>query len=133
MTKIRRPLITSAESQQVAIADLAKAYDLLSMHVHIADPNGNIIYINLAAIIRTGYSLEKCIGHNPGDLWGGNESEEFYMEMWDTIKNRNLPFSGQLTNKSKAGIFYRQHILITPVLDQLKDPIYFVSVQTDLD
>lgn len=133
MTKIRRPVIDDAKSQRQAVAHLTKAYDLLSVPVHIADPNGNIIYINQAGVVRSGFSMEECIGHNPGDLWGGNESKEFYREMWDSIKQRDVPFKGQVTNKMKDGSLYKQTIFISPVFDALNDPTYFISVQTDID
>lgn len=114
------------------LTNLEKAFDLLDVHVIVTDQHANIIYANAAAQRATGYTLDEMLGKNPGDLWGGNESDIFYQQMWKTIKEDKVPFVGRVRNKNKQGEYYFQEIHITPLLDEKDEAKYFVALEPDV-
>lgn len=86
-----------------------------SNHIVLTDVNGYIIYANHAAESITGYSFAEMKGQTPR-LWGGLMSADFYKEMWDTIKNNQKPFYGEITNRRKNGELYTALTRISPIL-----------------
>lgn len=102
-----------------------------SEHVVITDPDGKILYANRGAEILTGFSREEMIGNNP-KLWGRQMPRDFYIKMWDTIKYKKLPFSGELINKKKNGQIYNVYSNITPILDENKNVKFYVAIERDI-
>jgi PAS domain S-box-containing protein len=111
---------------------MGKTFDVLDVHIIITDNMGNIVYANKAAADKTGYTIEEMLGKNPGDLWGGQESEEFYKKMWHTIKDEKKLFVGTVTNKNKDGSTFQQELHINPLVDEKGEVKYFVSMEPDV-
>ncbi|MCL4406208.1 MAG: ATP-binding protein [Patescibacteria group bacterium] len=115
-------------------ADLQKfrlAVDSASDHIMITDPDAKIIYANHAAEAMTGYSFEEMEGKTPA-LWGGQMPDEFYKQMWDTIKNKKMPFIGELQNRRKDGVVYTAELRISPILDGSGNVRFYVGVERDI-
>jgi PAS domain S-box-containing protein len=129
-----RKAITDAEIYEMRheLAPLIVSFDLLPTHIVITDIHGNILYANKAAQDITGYQLNEMLGKNPGDLWGGHEDDQFYKDMWQTIKVEKKPYSGKVKNHSKSGQEFIQQLQITPLLDKTGEPKYFVSIEPDV-
>lgn len=108
------------------------AFDLLSDHVVITDPSGNIIYANQAVSQKTGFAHDEIIGRNPADLWGGKMDKIFYERMWQTIKIEKKPFSAEVKNIKKDGREYWQEIFITPILDEKQEVKFFIAIEPDI-
>lgn len=98
----------------------------------ITDPDGTVIYANPAIERVTGYKPEEAIGKKAGVLWGNNMPKEFYEKFWDTIKNKKIPFVGEITNTRKDGERYAAFISVSPVLDSTRNIIYFVAIERDI-
>lgn len=129
----RTPLLPDHLEQYLAVVkDLKWGFDMVSDHVVVTDPNANILYANKAAEKNTGYSIEEMIGKNPGDLWGGDMSKEFYEKMWEVIKIEKQPFVGEVKNKRKDGTQYWQEIHISPVLWENGDVKFFIGIEPDI-
>lgn len=104
------------------------AYD----HIVITDLHGTIIYANKAACQTTGYALHEIIGNTPR-LWGGLMEPAYYKKMWTTIKEKKLPFIGEVTNMRKDGNLYTAEVRISPMIDKAtKEPMYFVGIERDI-
>jgi PAS domain S-box-containing protein len=114
------------------LGSIPEAFDLISDHIVITDPNGNIIYANKGVHDVTGYPPEESVGKNPGDLWGGQMDDFFYKQMWHTIKELKQPFIGEVENKHKNGSFYWQEIRIFPVLDDYGQIKFFISFEPNI-
>src|SRR3989344_4685850 len=99
------------------LQSLTKSFDYIQDHVVVTDSHGNILYANKAMEEMTGFKQEDVIGKNPGDLWGGGMSEDFYQKMWHTIKVEKKKFIGKVKNKRKNGQEYMQDLRVYPVLD----------------
>jgi PAS domain S-box-containing protein len=129
----RRNPLSPAELQQkqTQLAKYLPAYDFLNLPVRITDENGVILYTNTADQQMTGYSLREMAGFTAGDLWGGNESPQFYRELWTTIKEHKQPFHGVVHNRYRDGRDMTQVMYITPIVDGLNDARFFVAVQVN--
>lgn len=97
-------------------------------HMIITDPEGKILYANVAAEQLTGYSQKEIIGETPG-LWGRQMSGEFYRQFWDTIRLHKQVFEGEIVNKGKSGARYRALIRVAPILDNHRRVLYFIGVE----
>lgn len=123
----------SKESRiQDSIEAIKKLFDLIQEHLVITDVDGKILYANTAVLKKTGFSQEEIIGQNPGKLWGGQMPKEFYVEMWDTIKNKKMPWSGEIKNVTKDGKEIWVNLQINPVLDDDGDILFFVALEPDI-
>lgn len=117
---------------QSKVRHLSEAFDLISDHIIITDREGVIIYANKGAEMKTGFSTEEMIGKRPGDLWGGQMEESFYVNMWIEIKEKKVPFFGEVKNKRKDGTFYWQETRIYPVLGDDGEIEFFIGIEPDI-
>lgn len=112
---------------------ITKVFDLMNDHVVITDPDAKVLYANKAAYAQTGYDLKEIIGKDPGKLWGGHMTKEFYERMWDTIKVNKKPFIEDIRNQKKDGSAYWQKLIIFPVLDEDDSIKFFVGLEPNID
>lgn len=101
-------------------------------HIIIADTKGITLYANPVVKEITGYSQKEAIGLKCGKLWGGLMPKSYYDKMWKTIKQDKKTFHGELTNRRKNGEEYIADIIISPILDERNEVIYFVAVERDV-
>lgn len=129
-----RRQISSAQlkAYKIKIKPLVPGFDALAQHVVITDPEANILYMNKAAEQITGYTLVEALRKNPGDLWGGNMPDEFYSELWDTIKKNKHSLMAEVRNTKKDGTEYWQELIISPVLDALGKIQLFIAVEPNI-
>ncbi len=108
-------------------------FEKSDQHVVITDCNGIIIYANAGAEHHTGYSKKEMMGSSPGKLWGGNMTQEFYEEMWETVLTHKQCFVGDMQNKNKDGTLYWQEMHIIPILDKHGEVLYFIGIELDVN
>ena len=128
-----------AEKKKVELlaADLEKfklAVDNASDHIVITDPDGIVLYANQAVTKITGFEISEVLGQKAGSkiLWGGLENQALYEKLWDTIKNKKLPFIGEINNKRKNGALYVADAKINPVLNATGEVAFFVGIERDI-
>lgn len=80
----------------------------------ITDPKGNIEYVNPTFTKLTGYTIDEIVGKNPRLLKSNKQSNEFYKNLWDTIKSGN-DWHGELCNVKKGGDYYWESVSISPL------------------
>nr|MDA3834090.1 PAS domain S-box protein [Spirochaetales bacterium] len=110
---------------------LNRSVEQSRVSIVITDKNGIIEYVNPFFTALTGYSLEEASRSTPGILKSGNQSEEFYRELWETILSGN-EWSGELLNQKKDGSLYWENAIISPVFDDKGDITHFVGVKEDI-
>jgi len=132
-------LLEDISQQQKKSDELAKdlqkfkqAVDTVSDHIVITNSEGIVVYANAAVERITGYSVAEAMGKKAAILWKVPQSQEFYEKMWDRIKNKKLPFFGQLQNRRKNGELYYADVKIYPVLDKNKEIVFFVGLERDV-
>ncbi len=95
------------------------AADMFSSHIALTDTEGRILYANAAAEKATGFKLKEMLGYTPR-LWGGLMTKEFYIEMWNTIKNDKKSFTSEIVNRRKNGEIYIARVNISPLSEDGK-------------
>lgn len=109
-----------------------QAVDNATDQIVITDPEGIVIYGNNAMEKTTGYSVEEAIGKKAGSLWKIPMPKSYYQRMWKTIKEDKKPFVDVLKNKHKNGREYDASVTIFPVLNDVNEVIFFVSIERDV-
>lgn len=97
----------------------------------ITDIDGTIQYVNPAFTEITGYSYDEAIGQNPRVLKSGRMSDDFYVDMWQTISTGEV-FRGDIINKRKDGSFLWENITVAPIFDNFNRIINYVAVKEDV-
>jgi len=105
--------------------------DQVADHVMVTDVNGNIEYVNPAFEETTGFYKEEVIGQNPRILKSGKQPVEYYQSLWSTILAGKV-FRAKPINKKKNGQFYVVDQIISPIFNENKEIIHFVSIWRDI-
>ena len=117
-----------AEEERVR---LAAAIEQVAESVIITDSGGNILYVNPAFELSTGYSRTEALGKSPKILKSGEHDDQFYREMWDTIKLGNT-WQGRIVNRKKDGTFFTEEVVISPVCDENGKVVNYVAAKHDI-
>jgi PAS domain S-box-containing protein len=138
MAAVLREYKNTMEDQvQKRTADLEKfkmAVDNSFDSISITSPEGTILYTNQSTERLTGYTIREIIGKVlcSKDTWNSLMSEDFYENMWDTVKNDKKAFLAEIKSKRKNGEEYNALISITPILDKKKEIIFLISIERDI-
>ena len=104
----------------------------VSDQIVITDPEGVILYANAAVEATTGYSLAEVLGNKPS-LWGKQMPQEFYRDMWKTIKVDKKPAKVIVRNRRKDGSLYNAKLNISPVFGPAGEISMFVAIERAID
>lgn len=99
--------------------------------VVMTNPKGDIIYANPSFEKSTGYTLDEVLGKNPRILKSGKHSEQFYKEIWETIKN-DKHWKGEIYNRKKDGTYYWELVNIFPIYDEGGKLINFIKTSENI-
>jgi len=99
--------------------------------IMITDVKGTIEKVNPAFTTVTGYSADEVIGKNPRFLQSGKHGEDFYREMWKSIKDNGF-WQGEIWNKKKNGSIYTEWLTISPVKNEAGEIKNFVGMFSEL-
>ncbi len=123
---------------------LAKIYDELGdvdlLHnqleknphpVTITDLHGKIVYANESFSGLSGYGLSELIGKNPNILKSGDQPEDFYKRLWETIK-RGEQFESRFKNQRKDGTYYWVFSTMRPLRNIEGKITGYISIQEDI-
>ena len=99
--------------------------------IFVTDSNGIIQYVNPQFELTTGYTAEEAIGQTPQILKSGEQDEDFYTELWETIGAGDV-WEATITNERKSGKQYTVEQKIVPITDEDGAVTHFVSVEEDI-
>lgn len=99
--------------------------------VVITDACGTIEYVISAFEKLTGYSRAEAVGQTPRILKSGEQSAEFYRDLWCTIR-RGETFRAVVVNRKKTGESYIVEKTITPVRNADGEVAHFISNNRDI-
>ena len=80
----------------------ARVFENSPEGIVITDPGGQILRVNEAFTVATGYREEEVVGSTPGVLNSGRQSPEFYQQMRETLVSQGL-WQGKIFNRRKNG------------------------------
>ncbi len=113
------------------VLNLSQAVDQSPAIVVITGIDGAIEYVNPMFEKTSGYMSHEVIGKNPRILKSGEQSAEFYAELWQTIKSGQI-WRGELHNKNKNGGLYWVSASISPIMNTEGALTSFVAVEEDI-
>ncbi len=123
--------ISERKAVEEKLRTLSTAVEQSPVSVLIADPSGNIEYVNPKFRALTGYSTEELTGKTPRILKSGDKSSEEYKTLWDTILS-GKEWKGEFRNKKKNGEVYWERAIISPIVDKDGNIRHFVAVKEDI-
>ncbi len=91
------------------------------------DDNGIITYANENFCRICGYSVEELIGNSHNIVRHPDTSDEFFVQLWQTIKQHKM-FKGTIKNRKKNGESYYLDITIVPIVDPTKEINEFIAI-----
>jgi diguanylate cyclase (GGDEF)-like protein/PAS domain S-box-containing protein len=90
-----------------------------------------IIYVNHAFTVSTGYSLEESIGRNPRFLQSGEHDLEFYRKLWTSLRNNGY-WQGEIHNKRKNGDIFIEWQNIMEIRNKQGIVTHYGAIFTDI-
>ena len=109
----------------------AKVFSQSQEAIVITDKDNNIISVNRAFTVVTGYEEQEVLGKNPKFLSSGRQDQAFYRKLWDSLQ-QNKFWQGEIWNRHKNGDIYPEWLTISVVFDQLGNVIHYIATFTDI-
>ena len=97
----------------------------------ITDLIGKIEYVNPAFEKTTGYTSAEVAGKTPRILKSGEQSAEYYRDLWATILSGKI-WRGQFHNRRKDGSLYWESATISPVQNEMGETGHFIAIKEDI-
>ncbi len=123
--------ITKRKQAETQLKKLFQAVEQSPACAVITNTEGNIEYINPKFTETTGYKLEEVIGKNPRILKSGEQTQEFYKELWETI-SAGKEWEGELRNKKKNGELYWEYARISSIKNEDGEILNYIAVKEDI-
>ena len=109
----------------------AKVFEQGGEGVMITDEQANIVMVNRAFEIITGYAQEDVLGKKPSFLSSGRHDREFFRAMWEVINTDGF-WQGEIWNRRKDGDVYPEYLSVSPVLDGAGRVTHFIGTFNDI-
>ncbi|BCS52822.1 diguanylate cyclase domain-containing protein [Geobacter sp. SVR] len=123
--------ISLQERMDQTLRKLSSAVENCPASIVITDKQGDIEYINPAFSRMTGYEPQEVLGRNTRILKGGDQPDEFYRSMWETLMRKEV-WHGEFHNKSKDGSLFWEAASISPIIDPHGEITHFVAVKENI-
>gem|GEM_PF-957562 len=123
--------ISELKERTAALELLETVIEQVSDAIEITDTEGRIQYVNPALEESTGYKRDEMVGKKPKLFKSGHHDDEFYQELWKTIKSGHK-WLGKFINRKKDGSLLHQDTSISPVFDTSGKIVNFVSIKRDV-
>jgi PAS domain S-box-containing protein len=133
-TATARMLVTDLGDGLARDSALRRAFvilDTIREGVMVTDSDNRIISVNPAFTSITGYLAEEAIGRDPSFLGGGTHPPQFYVSMWQSLRQEGSWF-GELVNRRKNGERFVESLSITPMRTPDGATSHFVGVFSDI-
>lgn len=108
-----------------------KIMETTSEAVIITDLNGNIIEMNDATNLMTGYSREELLYKNPRIFKSFRHNTAYYKELWDSLYSDGF-WQGEIWDRKKDGTIYPKWQTINVIKDSTGKPLNYVGVSSDI-
>lgn len=123
--------ISELKKQEDKIRQLSLAVEQNPASIIITDVDGTIEYVNSKFSALTGYSFDEAVGQNPRILSSGEQTKEFYEDLWGVILSGQT-WRGEFHNKKRDGESYWEMALISPIKDSHGNITHFVAIKEDI-
>ncbi len=123
--------ITARVEAEDRLRKLSQAVEQAGESVIITDKDGVIEYVNPAFSDITGYLPEEAISKTPRILKSGQQTAQFYQELWRTITSGKI-WKNQMVERRKDGSLYPAVMSIAPIFDENGEITHYVGIQQDM-
>jgi len=107
-----------------------KVFDNALEGITVTDHRGDIVSVNPAFTLITGYEAAEALGENPRILKSDRHAPEFYRAMWADIIKKGQ-WSGEIWNRRKHGEAYPEWLSISAIKDRGRTT-HYVAVFHDI-
>lgn len=123
--------ISERKRQEEELKLAASVFNASSASILITDADNRIVSVNPAFAEITGYQPHEVIGNMPSMLSSGKQPNEFYREMWQSLK-RDKHWHGELWNRKKNGEIYAEQLSINVVTHKDGSVHRYVAIFSDI-
>jgi diguanylate cyclase (GGDEF)-like protein/PAS domain S-box-containing protein len=99
--------------------------------VMVTDAHQRILLVNRALCELKGYTQDELIGQRSDMLQSGRHGREFYVAMWDSIRNTGQ-WQGEIWNRHRSGSLTPVLLSISAIRDSAGKPTHYVGITTDI-
>ncbi|MGB9954097.1 PAS domain S-box protein [Haloarcula marismortui] len=124
-------LVEDLREQNNELRRFRNAVEHAGHAILITNTNGIIEYVNPAFEELTGFSADEAIGRTPRILKSGEQGEQFYERLWDTIC-RGEVWTSEIVNERKSGERFIINQTIAPIQDADGTIQGFVGMQDEI-
>lgn len=110
---------------------LTRAIDAAGRAILITDTSPSILYVNKHFTEVTGYEASEVIGKNPNVLRSGQQSQEFYQDLWESLIEHGS-WEGEMWNRHKNGRIYPEWLTIRAVYGDEGIIQHYISTFSDI-
>ncbi|WP_051309201.1 EAL domain-containing protein [Desulfogranum japonicum] len=123
--------ISTRKSAENYLLLFKNIFDYANEGIIITDKEQRILAVNKAFTNITGYKAYEVISNKPNLLKSGQQSEDFYREMWDRLNERGN-WSGEICNRRKDGVTYTEWLSISAIKDTADNVTHYFAFFHDI-
>ena len=109
---------------------VSQALQQSSAALVIIDRLGDIVYVNKAFCILSGYQADEAIGKNLREI-SGESAEGSSLAMWESLRS-GQEWQGEVLSRKKDGEKFWEHVSIAPLKDKGGEISHLVVVKEDI-
>ncbi|MDT4330938.1 EAL domain-containing protein [Methylomonas sp. MED-D] len=109
----------------------ALVYQNSSEAMVVTDADNNILSVNPAFTLMTGYAADEVVGRNPRVLKSDQHDAGFYRELWRALEETGT-WHGEIKNRRKDGRIYVEELTINTIYDASGHPQRRVALFSDI-
>lgn len=99
--------------------------------IMLADVSGSIFFVSPGFEKLTGYRPGEVLGRNPRILKSGQQTPDFYQNLWETIKGGSV-WSQEIVNRKRDGTLFYAKVTIAPILLDRGTPKAYAALFSDI-
>jgi diguanylate cyclase (GGDEF)-like protein/PAS domain S-box-containing protein len=126
---LRKCLLDVQRQRELHMARLV--FESTTEGVVVTDDAGQILAVNPAFSVLTGYREDEVLGEKISILASGRHGTAFYHAMWEALLGVGR-WTGEIVNKRKNGEFYEEWLSIVAVEETSKRATRYVGMFSDI-
>ncbi|MBZ0104943.1 MAG: EAL domain-containing protein [Sulfuricella denitrificans] len=123
--------ITRRKQAEAQIKLAAEVFEQSNEAFIITDADHNIVLVNHAFTLITGYSEAEVLGQNPRMLASGRHDADFFRAMWEAIDAQGH-WQGEVWDRRKDGSIYPKRLSISKAQDSQGDVTHYIGIFSDI-
>lgn len=123
--------ISDRKESELKLQLLARLFEQSSEGLLITNSQQQVVMVNQAFCIISGYRADEVVGKDPKLLSSGKHDKAFYQKMWQAIQLQGV-WKGEIWNRRKDGSLYPEWLSISRIDGPEPGEIYYVGLFSDI-